>query len=169
MADAEVKVSKNGKPYLEFRFANNEYGDEDGYTFWVRVSSYNPSLINLAKFYTKGKSLIITGKYKDRAYINKDGKPEVGRDITASAIEFNGETRQNNGENNENVRADVFSEKPLILRCPVPQKGENDPVAGFNGLDRDSGGGHVAGGSGILGSAAGTKCKHKAYGKDAYK
>lgn len=114
VADAEVKVSKNGKPYLEFRFANNEYGDEDGYTFWVRVSSYNPSLINLAKFYTKGKSLIITGKYKDRAYINKDGKPEVGRDITASAIEFNGETRQNNGENNEKPQGETSKPEGAI-------------------------------------------------------
>lgn len=130
VADAEVKVSKKGKPYLEFRFANNEYGDEQGFTFWLRVASYNPSLINLAKFYTKGKSLIVTGKYEDRIYNNKEGKPEIGRDILAIGIEFGGDTRQNNGENGDKAQGDT----------PKPEGAIDNMVADASVADGKKGG-----------------------------
>lgn len=89
-SDAQVKVTSKGKPYLEFRFANNEFGDAEGTTFWVRVVSYNNALINLAQYYTKGKSLIVTGSYKNNTYTDKSNNIVIGNEIVATAIYFNG-------------------------------------------------------------------------------
>lgn len=88
-ADAQVKVTTKGKPYLEFRIANNEYGDPEGSTFWTRVVAYNTALINMAQYYTKGKSLIVTGAYKNNTYPDKSKNIVVGNEIVASAIYFN--------------------------------------------------------------------------------
>lgn len=96
VTDAEIKQTKNGASYLEFRFANNEFGDPEGSTYWFRVTSYQPNAVNLKKYILKGKPLFVSGRYKDRLYTTQSGGIEIGRDITANTIEFisTGENRE---------------------------------------------------------------------------
>lgn len=88
VSDAVVRQMKDGRNYLEFRFANNEWFDEKDKTFWIRVACYSSELINLKQYITKGKPLNLVGRYKDRIYVRQDGVPEIGRDLTAYSIEF---------------------------------------------------------------------------------
>lgn len=90
-ANAEVKMTKTGSQVIEFRIANNERRDEEGQTYWFRVSSFNPSLVNFAQFLTKGKTVEVIGTLTTRGYVNTTtNKIEVGHDILADAIMFDG-------------------------------------------------------------------------------
>lgn len=86
--DAQLKQTKNGLSFIEFRFANNEHSDPEGYTYWFRVVSFQPNCINRRQYFTKGKPLFVQGRYSDRLYTTQSGATEIGRDITAHTIEF---------------------------------------------------------------------------------
>lgn len=88
VTDAQVKSSAKGRAYIEFRFANNEYKDEEGSTFWMRAVSFDPSHINLAQFITKGKPLILTGNYSNKVYAAKDGACQVDNNLVLTGIYF---------------------------------------------------------------------------------
>lgn len=93
VADAERKISKNGKEYLSFRIANNEFNDEKDQNgrqkpYWIGVTSLNQRHFNMAQYLTKGKPVIVEGDYSDRIYQNKEGNCDISRDILANAIYF---------------------------------------------------------------------------------
>lgn len=122
VSDATARQTKDGRNYLEFRFANNEWFDEKDKTFWIRISCYTPELINLKSYITKGKPLIIVGRYKDRIYTRQDGTSEIGRDLTAYSIEF--------PESNKREEADqttVTETRPTATANPQVQP--SSPVA----------------------------------------
>lgn len=90
-ADAERRVSKNGKEYLYFRMANNEYNDEKGpdgkpKTYWFSITSFNH--LHMAQYLTKGKPIHVRGNLSLRLYQTKDGKYEIACDIVATEIHF---------------------------------------------------------------------------------
>lgn len=90
-ADAERRVSKNGKEYLYFRMANNEYNDEKGpdgkpKTYWFSVTSFNH--LHMAQYLTKGKPIHVRGSLSLRLYQTKDGRCEIACDIVATEIHF---------------------------------------------------------------------------------
>lgn len=101
-ADVVRQLSKQGREYINFSIANNEYGDEkssDGQvlTQWFRVTSFLPQHIKLAKHLTKGKPIIVTGHYSNRLYQNqKTGQWGISNEIIAIDINFEiGTERQN--------------------------------------------------------------------------
>lgn len=88
-ANAEIKMTKNGNQYLEFRMANNEFGDEEGRTYWFRVTSFNSNHVNLAQYLTKGKSIEVIGDLRTSTYVNNStGKVEISHDIRAVDVRF---------------------------------------------------------------------------------
>lgn len=102
-ADAEQKITKQGNQYITFRMANTEFGDNDK-TYWFRVTSFESRHMNMAKYLTKGKPVIVQGKYDDNIYQNKNQKSEISRDIIAYNIEFintGKEETNTNAPNNE--------------------------------------------------------------------
>ena len=93
-ADAEVKMSKQGNAFIQFRMANNEYNEDKPY--WFTVTSNIPFYVNMAKYFKKGSNVIVTGDYTDDIYQTKTGTCDISRNIRAVAIYFNNSGRQNN-------------------------------------------------------------------------
>lgn len=102
-ADAEVKQTKQGMPYITFRVGNSEYSDAQNETHWYRVTSFNNRYVNMSKYLKKGTNVIIYGDYKDELYQNNEGRCMISRDITANYITFNG-NNNSNGNNGNNQR-----------------------------------------------------------------
>lgn len=132
VADAEKQVTSNGREYLTFRLANNEFADpkdSDGKQtpYWFRVTSWEVKHINLTKYLTKGKPVIIIGDYKDSIYESKNtGKWEISRDIIADSINFVEGSASNNGTQpsttQKNDAAPVNTTKttiPQVTSTPV--------------------------------------------------
>ena len=104
-ANAEAKNGKTGNQYVEFRMANNEYnGSSDGNgndTYWFRVVGFNPNLVKLIPYLTKGKPVEVIGTLQVSPYINKTTNlPEAGLEITANDIMFDNNfgSKQDNAE-----------------------------------------------------------------------
>lgn len=126
-ADAERKISKNGKEYLSFRIANNEYNDEKGpdgkqKAYWFSVTSFNH--LPMTQYLTKGKPVFVRGGYSDRVYQNREGNCEVGRDIIAteiSFVDFGGDKTQNaQPQASPTTQTKMEAPKPTTAELKVP-------------------------------------------------
>lgn len=131
-ANAEVKLTKTGTQYLEFRMANNEFGDEEGQTYWFRVVSFNANHINLAPHLVKGKPIEVIGDLKARGYVNSTtNKIEVGLDIRTCEIKFdsNFNTRQQeNSENGTTATAPATTTTPAAPASTATKKTTRNPT-----------------------------------------
>ena len=139
VADAERKLSKNGKEFLTFRIVNNEFNDEKDSEgkqkpFWARVVSFNPRHFGLKPYLLKGKPVIVNGDYSVSLYQNKEGNCEISNDITANAIYFNavggdGQTK-NNGEattvESPVTQTKMEEPKPTTAELKVPTAAATD-------------------------------------------
>lgn len=127
-ADAERKISKNGKEFISFRMANNEYNDEKGpdgkqKAYWFSVTSFNH--IPMAQYLTKGKPVFVRGNYSDRVYQNREGNCEIGRDIVAteiSFVDFGGDRTQTNTttQTAPTTQTKMEAPKPTTAELKVP-------------------------------------------------
>ena len=128
VADAEKKVTVNGREFISFRLGNNEFGDEknsDGkpITYWFNVSSFNQAHVNLLKYLTKGKPVNVIGSYKDNIYQNKSGNCEIGRNILADSIDFQIGNEGNNANHiTSNTTSTPKTEVPQVTASEVKTK-----------------------------------------------
>lgn len=128
VADAEKKVTVNGREYLSFRLGNNEFGDEknsDGkpITYWFNVSSFNQAHVNLLKYLTKGKPVNVIGSYKDNIYQNKAGNCDISRNILADSIDFQiGNEGNNANHTTSNTTSTPKTEIPQVTASEVKAK-----------------------------------------------
>lgn len=133
--NAEKKTSRNGREYITFRFANNEFGDtkdDNGkpITYWFNITSYDTRHIALSKYLTKGRPINIIGQYSDNIYQNKNGNCEIGRNIIADVIEFEvGKPIDDNTSTNNNNEAPVSSPttQTAMPTSPIPDDGDDLP------------------------------------------
>ena len=110
-SDVTRQISKQGTEFINFSIGNNEFGDpksSDGVaqTQWFRVTSFNPQHIKLAKYLTKGKPIIVTGRYSNRLYQSqKTGQWGIDNDIIANDIcfEIGGERNADGTQNGSNA------------------------------------------------------------------
>lgn len=141
VADAERKISKNGKEYLSFRIGSNEFNDKDENgnqkTYWISVTTTNQRYFGMAQYLTKGKSVIVVGDYTDRIYQNREGNCDISRDIFASAIYFNSTGREDgaNGNTNNRIQPSPVTQtsmqaapKPTTADLKVPQQTQPSPT-----------------------------------------
>lgn len=126
-ADAEVKMSKQGNAYLSFRMANNEYNEDK--THWYNVTCANiPFYVNMAKYFKKGSSVIVTGDYNDDIYQTKNGTCEISRNIRAVAIHFNNSGRQTSDDSKSTTAVEETVTKTSEYVSEV-KMGEFKPAA----------------------------------------
>lgn len=131
-ADANVKLTKTGTQFIEFRIGNNEFGDENGQTYWFRCISFNSNHINLAQYLTKGRPIEVIGTLKTRGYVNqKTNRIEVAHDIKLSEILFDSNMENKNNHHNEKdtttKQKTEDKNKPIIVN--------NKEVKPFSPLD----------------------------------
>lgn len=128
VADAQKKVTVNGREFISFRLGNNEFGDEknsDGkpITYWFNVSSFNQSHVNLLKYLTKGKPINVIGSYKDNIYQNKAGNCDISRDILADSIDFQiGNESNKTNHTTSNTTSAPKTEIPQVTASEVKTK-----------------------------------------------
>ena len=86
-ADAEVRESKNGK-FVTFRVATDEFKNNTNETVWLSVSDFTPRTLKLAEYLKKGKLIDLSGVETCRIYNDKNGQPQIARDIISDRVEF---------------------------------------------------------------------------------
>ena len=81
----EKKVSKAGKDFFVFRFAENHGKDENKITTWYEVSAFISELD--ADLLSKGQFVKVTGRLDVKAFMRKDGTPGAAATLLVYAIE----------------------------------------------------------------------------------
>lgn len=127
-ANAEVKATKSGIQYVEFRIANNEYTrgvDNNGKeTYWFRVVSFNTNHVKLVPYLTKGKPVEVIGKLQVSPYIsNTTNKAEAGLEVMANDIMFdnnfgNQQQNTNDGATHQTDNAQEYAKAVQTPRNP---------------------------------------------------
>ncbi|NGX40544.1 MAG: Plasmid-derived single-stranded DNA-binding protein [Candidatus Anoxychlamydiales bacterium] len=87
--DPEVRFTSNGQKVTTLRVAVNvrKSGKED--TIWYRVTVWGENFDKMISFLKKGSALIVVGDLaKPEIFDNREGKPQVSMNITASSLMF---------------------------------------------------------------------------------
>lgn len=105
--DAKVINGTHGD-FLTMDVAEDFYYAGENHTRWIRVRSNQPNLINNAKYYTKGKPLLIEGALMEPTiWTDKSEQPHIQLIVSAQSINFMplGKKREEDGETAQNAQA----------------------------------------------------------------
>jgi single stranded DNA-binding protein len=133
-SNAEVKLTKNGTQFLEFRMANNEYAfgntnAENGKeTYWFRVVSFNQNHLKLQQYLTKGKSIEVIGDLHASPYIsNVTNKPEAGLEIRANDIMFDNNFGNPNNQQGNTTTEQTVAPTPSVQEASAKKTAPRNP------------------------------------------
>lgn len=88
--DAETRVTPTGQKVTTFRMAVSvrKGGKED--TMWFRVTIWGERYDKMVPYFKKGSALIVVGEMgKPDIWTDKEGRPQVGLEVTADLVRFN--------------------------------------------------------------------------------
>ena len=93
--DAEIRQTKNGKPYIRFSLANTIYANGQNTTEWYDVTSFEPNLVeNRIKVLKKGTYVIVTGTPRTDVNVDRTNKVWVNQYLNAYNIELGASGRR---------------------------------------------------------------------------
>ena len=111
-ADASVEKSKNGKEFVKFSIATQEYNEKE--TVWMNVISFNQDIIKMASYYKKGSLLTVIGDLKVNKFVNKENIPVTSLDVLAFSCSFVNIGSKDNNNSNNNSSSIAQSEKNKV-------------------------------------------------------
>lgn len=118
-ADAEVKSGKNGNQFLSMRVATDEFKNGNKGTAWFNVvAEANDRNMKLVQYLTKGKMVNIVGTETVDLFTNKNGEPQISRDIRAFNIDFVNIGSKENAEGS--VTTSTQTTTPIQVNEQVP-------------------------------------------------
>jgi single-strand DNA-binding protein len=88
-ADPEVRFTSTGKKVTSLRVAARTRRANADDTIWWRVSIWGEQYDKMMPFFKKGSPIVVTGEIqKPEIFTDRDGKPQISLNITASFIQF---------------------------------------------------------------------------------
>jgi single-strand DNA-binding protein len=84
--DAELKTTAKGTSVLSFSLAVDSGWGENKHTSWFNVVSFGKSNESLAKWLTKGKTVLVTGEPRLESYESKEGQRVTALKVYADDI-----------------------------------------------------------------------------------
>lgn len=127
----EIKTSKNGKQFVTYRLATDDFHNGKKETSWFNVIDVTERGFKIVEYLKKGSLINIRGSESVSIFTNKNGEPQISRDIIADKVEFistknndadNQETTQKQEKNLEPSMSCGTLNKPVDLAAPI----END-------------------------------------------
>jgi single-strand DNA-binding protein len=90
--DPELKMTPNGRPVCEFSVAVNRVsgrGEERvEATDWYRVSCWSALAERAQQMITKGRLVLVDGRFTPRSYTDREGKERYSLDISANDFQM---------------------------------------------------------------------------------
>jgi len=106
--------------HRKFDSATNQWQDA-GVTFW-RVTTWRRQAQNAAASFHKGDAVIIAGRFTPNAFLNKEGHPQLGLDVSATDVsaDLNFATVQVTKNPRDEQTAPQYA--PQAQQAPAPQQ-----------------------------------------------
>lgn len=88
-ADPEVRFTSSGKKVTTLRVATNARRGNTDETIWWRVTIWGEQFDKMISYMKKGSAIVVFGDMqKPEIFTDRDGKPQISMNITASSIQF---------------------------------------------------------------------------------
>jgi single-strand DNA-binding protein len=89
--DAEVRTTRDGKPWASFPVAVDTDRDNEAGTAWVRVACFGDSVADLAPRLTKGTEIYTEGRLTLRPWVDADGRQRSGLSLATGLVQVMGQ------------------------------------------------------------------------------
>ena len=133
--DSELVNGKNGQ-FVSFRMATDEFKNGEKGTAWFRVNYNGERALKIQEWLKKGKLINVVGTETVGIYTDKNGQPQISRDINANHVEFvsvgSGQTQSDTATETTVEPVTGKVEKPKKATVP-PQS--NEEVLTFDDTD----------------------------------
>jgi single-strand DNA-binding protein len=122
-ADPELRFTTTGKSVATLRVASSERKKDpagqwvDGDKIFLNVNCWNDTAENITKTCTKGDTVVVTGKLKQRSYTAKDGTEKTVFEVEADSV-------------GAEVRRAAFNKMAIIKDKPSATQSDNNPWSG---------------------------------------
>jgi single-strand DNA-binding protein len=99
--DPELKMTPNGRPVCEFSVAVNRVSgrgdDRQEQTDWYRVSCWSALAERAQQMITKGRLVLVDGRFTPRSYTDREGKERFSLEISANDFQVLDSRRDREG------------------------------------------------------------------------
>lgn len=98
--DPELRYTPQGTPVCTFSIATNERikdrsGESKDLATWFRVTAWQKLAESASQYLEKGRKVYVEGRLRLEQFTDRDGKPRVNAEVTATDIKFIGGGNQN--------------------------------------------------------------------------
>ena len=128
--DPELRTTPNGQSVCSFSLALNRSwkgadGSQQEATDYVDVTAWGPMGENVAKFVTKGRPVLVSGRLQSRAW-EQDGQKRSKVEVVATDVTFLG--GRGDGEGQSGGGAPATSSKPAATKDVVIEDISDEPI-----------------------------------------
>lgn len=132
--DVEIKYGQSGTAYAILSVATDEsYTDKQGNkvkdTTWHKVTVYNKTAENCAKYLAKGSEVFVEGSIRTNKYTDKQGVERTGFFIRANRVDFVSSKRSEGG--NGSYQNEQSHQERQTQRSAPPAPAPQEPMGGF--------------------------------------
>ena len=137
-ADPELKQTQSGIAFCKFTVAINrpKQKDKEQEADFISVTSWRNTAEFVAKYFAKGKMIIVEGSLRNNNYTDNNGVKHYSMDVLADSVNF-GESK--NAGSNQPQTAPQNTYQPPTVQAQYNYNGYQQPVApvqqGFNPLN----------------------------------
>jgi single-strand DNA-binding protein len=89
--DAEIRTTRDGKPWASFPVAVDTQKDSEAATAWVRVSVFGARVDELAPRLVKGTEVYVEGRLTVRPWTDVNGKERSGLSLATGNVQVMGQ------------------------------------------------------------------------------
>lgn len=86
--DPEERVTPGGQKVTSFNIASNSWRKGQEETNWYRITVWGDRGGPIIQHLKKGSGVIITGELQVEIFTNRDGMPQISRNVTAENVRF---------------------------------------------------------------------------------
>lgn len=126
--DPETRFMPNGDAVCNFSIAVGWKSKEKEGTEWVRFNAYGKLAEICGKYLTKGSQVYISGRFKTRAWDDKDGNKRYSTEIEADQMQMlGGKPDGDRSQRDESERPARSQAQAASNADPFPDDGEEIP------------------------------------------
>lgn len=87
-SDPTTRFTSSGLKVTSFTVAVNIRKGETAVTNWYRVTIWGERFDKMLPYLKKGSAVIVVGELRAEIYTDKEGRPQIGLEVTAEMIRF---------------------------------------------------------------------------------
>ncbi|MFA6501733.1 MAG: single-stranded DNA-binding protein, partial [Parachlamydiales bacterium] len=130
-ADPESRFTPNGQKVTTLRVATTSRKSSKEETIWWRVTVWGENFDKMISFLKKGSAVVIVGElHKPEIFNDREGKPQISMNITASNIMFSpfGKSEKSDNSSNSSDR----KEQEVMRQDKVKSEDSEEEYSAFS-------------------------------------